>query len=306
MLPPSRSDKLPLLMPVCLSLREHSRQRLNRSDILQYALTLEHLENVFYNQALAKFPRQQFLDAGFTSAYYDNLKYVAHDETEHVSLLTSALAAAGAKPVARCEYDFPYTDPKSFVALASAIEGLGTSAYLGAAPLIASKEYLGVAGSILVTEAIHTSLQRFNLGQIAPANAYGTALGIDPVYTLAAAFIKSCPSTNVALPVKAFPALTPKQGQPTAPGISFKFASPSPAPTGTFFVTFYSGLVVASMPATLDGDWISTNIPLTAMGQSYAILTNANITGTLTDSQVIAGPAILEVTPDAPTYETLP
>jgi hypothetical protein len=68
-------------------------------------------------------PEQIFLDAGFTSDYYSNLKYIAHDEEAHVELLTSALAAAGASPVAACEYDFPFTDPKSFVTLASVLEG---------------------------------------------------------------------------------------------------------------------------------------------------------------------------------------
>jgi len=274
------------------------------ADILQYALTLEHLENVFYKEALSKYPRQQWLDAGFTSAYYDNLKYIAHDEESHVVALTAALSAAGATPVAACEYSFPYTDPKSFVALSSALEGVGTSAYLGGAPLIQSKEYLGVAGSILVTEALHTSLQRFNLGQVAPANPYGTALGVNPVYTLAAAFIKSCPDSNAALPVKAFPALAAIQGQPTAPGISFQFAAPEQAPTGEFFVTFISGLATTSMPATLDGDRITTTIAPTSEGQTYAILTNANVTSALTDAQVIAGPAILEVTPNSPTFDT--
>lgn len=68
-------------------------------------------------------PESAFLKAGFSSAYYNNLKFIAHDEEAHVQLLTSALAAAGAKPVAACEYSFPYKDPMSFVALASVLEG---------------------------------------------------------------------------------------------------------------------------------------------------------------------------------------
>ena len=68
-------------------------------------------------------PESEFLAAGFSSDYYSNLKYIAHDEEAHVELLTSALTAAGATPVAACEYSFPYTDPKSFVSLASVLEG---------------------------------------------------------------------------------------------------------------------------------------------------------------------------------------
>ena len=68
-------------------------------------------------------PESDFVAAGFTSDYYNNLKFIALDEEQHVSLLSSALTAAGATPVAAGEYDFPYTDPKSFVALASVLEG---------------------------------------------------------------------------------------------------------------------------------------------------------------------------------------
>ncbi len=266
-------------------------------------LQLEHLENVFYKGAISTMPESEFVDAGFTSAYYNNLKYVASDEEDHVLYLEAALKAAGATPVAACKYKFPYTDPKSFVALASILEHVGTSAYIGGAGLITSKTYLGVAGSILATEAIHTSLQRFNLGQVAPANPYGTALGLNPVYTLAAAFIESCPSTNAALPVKAFPALTATQGLPTAQGISFTFTTELTL-TQKFFITFASGLNVTSVEATLTNGMISTTIPPTISGQSYAFVTSAMAAeNMLNDTIILAGPAVLEVTPPSPEFD---
>lgn len=273
-------------------------------DILQYALTLEHLENVFYKGAVSKFSEQDFVNAGFPALYYQNLLFIVHDEEQHVQLLTSSIEYTGATPVAACTYDFPYTDPKSFVGLASILEGVGTSAYLGGAGLITSKEYLTVAGSILVTESLHTAVQRFNLGEIAPANPYGTPLGLNPVYTLAAAFIKSCPSSNPPLPVKAFPTLTATQGIPAAEGIPFTFTANGTLPS-TFFVTFCSGLDTTSVPATLTGDMISAVIPPTAMGQSYAFITNAEVAAnaTLMDSMILFGPAIVEVTPPSPTYD---
>ncbi len=244
-------------------------------------------------------PESDFLAAGFSSEYYTNLLYVSTDEQDHVELLTSAISAAYATPVAACTYDFPFTDPMSFVALASVLEGVGTSAYLGGAGLITSKTYLGVAGSILVTESIHTSLQRFNLGEIAPANPYGTALGLNEVYTLAASFIVSCPASNPALPVKAFPGLTATQGEPTSEGIAFTF-KPASAPPAGFFVTFVSGLTTTSVAGTLEGDMVSAVIPTTVQGQSYAFITSQNVTAALMDSMVLFGPAIVEVTPPNP------
>lgn len=59
--------------------------------ILNYALTLEHLEDTFYRQGVANFTHQNFIDAGFADPFYQNLVEVAKDEATHVKFLTSAL-----------------------------------------------------------------------------------------------------------------------------------------------------------------------------------------------------------------------
>lgn len=64
---------------------------LNDGVILNYALTLEHLENNFYKQGLSNFTEQDFADAGFDSTFYTNIKEVSSDETTHVDFLTKAL-----------------------------------------------------------------------------------------------------------------------------------------------------------------------------------------------------------------------
>ena len=85
------------------------RQGTNIDDIvLQFALTLEHLENVFYKQALQKFSLKDFQKAGYSADYYNNLHYIAYDEEQHVKLLQGALIADGQVPVQACTYNFPY------------------------------------------------------------------------------------------------------------------------------------------------------------------------------------------------------
>lgn len=62
----------------------------------------------------------------------------------------------------------------SFVTLSTILEGVGTSAYLGGAPLLQNKDILTTAGAILVTEALHTSQQRAPIGLVPAANDLGT------------------------------------------------------------------------------------------------------------------------------------
>jgi len=269
--------------------------------ILQYALTLEHLENAFYKEALSKWSQQEFLDANFTAMFYDELKYIAHDEEGHVLYLEAGLTAAGAMPVEACTYKFPMTDPKSFVQLASVIEGLGVSAYLGAAADITSKAYLTAAGSILVTEALHQSSTRGAVGEIPMANVFGTPLGLNAVYTIASGFIAECPSTNMALPVMAYDDLAAATGLPVAPGVVLDLI-PGSMPNGTYFATFVSGLdIVPVKPSGVVNGMIQAVVPMAASGQSYVFLTSDD-SGNVTDANILSGPAIIEVTPSAPTF----
>jgi hypothetical protein len=111
-------------------------------DILNFALTLEHIENAFYTQGLSRFKREHFVDAAFPDWSYGRLKQIAAHEAAHVQFLEKILGDKATKP---CTYKLfvilgnsvfhwltaftapssSYDDPKSFVTLGHALEVIG-------------------------------------------------------------------------------------------------------------------------------------------------------------------------------------
>ncbi|ORY82523.1 ferritin-like domain-domain-containing protein [Protomyces lactucae-debilis] len=272
---------------------------INDGVVLNYALTLEHLENAFYRGGLAKFTQADFLAAGFSLNFYDNLKKIASDEATHVNFLTAALKSAGIAATGECMYNFGYKSVKDFVSLASVLEGVGVSAYIGAASFIDNSAYLTAAAAIVTVEARHSSFIRSNLGLRPFATPFDTPLDFNEVYSLASAFITSCPATNPALPVKAFPTLMVTAGVPasgldvTNDYITFK-ANITLQPNTAYYLHFINGLTVTPVKAFVGANGIlSANIPANVFGQVYVVATAS--TDVPNDSNILAGPAILEV-----------
>lgn len=70
-------------------------------DVLNFALTLEHIENAFYTEGLSRFKQNDFEDAGFPHWSYGRLKQIAAHEVAHVEFLEKVLGDKATKP---CTY----------------------------------------------------------------------------------------------------------------------------------------------------------------------------------------------------------
>jgi rubrerythrin len=117
--------------------------------IMNYALTLEHLEALFYREVVAA--------RLFSGKAASLVASFGEQEATHVKALTAAITAAGGKPASAPSAHFPIESASQVALLAYTIENLGASAYLGQAPRIQSKEVLATALSIHSVEARHAA-----------------------------------------------------------------------------------------------------------------------------------------------------
>lgn len=272
----------------------------NVTEILQLALTLEHLESTFYSQGLANFTIEDFNNAGLPTWAYGRFEQIAEHEAKHVEFLTSVL---GNDAVAACNYSFPGTTPWDFVALSEVLEGVGEAAYIGAGTLLASNpEALTAGAAIIPVEARHASWVQSVLYSGDPWNsAFDTPISANLAYTLASTFITACPAANPSLPFKAFPALNITDltqpdmltnGSTYAPtaGQNVTFAYDNSTANGAIqYVAFLSGLNTTFAP--IDSNKTAT-IPSDFQGLVFAVITTNN--SVLSEDFIIAGPATLD------------
>ena len=108
-------------------------QQLTDVDILQFALTLEHLEARMYREMLAK-----NILTGKDKSYFES--FGSH-EAAHVKAITDTLVSLGATPVAAQDsYNFPtFNSREEILNFAKIAEDTGVGAYQGAAAAISNK-----------------------------------------------------------------------------------------------------------------------------------------------------------------------
>ena len=158
------------------------------SDILNFALTLEYLEDEFYRTALAQ-------DGLIPPRFQDVFTTISKHETAHVAFLTGALGGAAVpKPTfdftARGKYRDVFRNFRTFAAVSQALEDTGVAAYKGQAPaLTGGGALLTAALRIHSVEARHAAEVRLVRGQSPWIGAFDKPLSKAQVLAIAGPFI---------------------------------------------------------------------------------------------------------------------
>lgn len=156
-------------------------------DILNYALTLEHLEYAFYRDGLQKFGRKDLnwtviVNRGGKAirrpVYDEFLRILEHEDT-HVDTLTSVIGSLGGTPVLEATYNFEttaFTSVGQFVNVAQLLENTGVTAYDGAIAHIEQAELLTAGATIATVEARHASYLNLLNGETGFPTAFDDAV----------------------------------------------------------------------------------------------------------------------------------
>ncbi|MCA1669999.1 MAG: ferritin-like domain-containing protein, partial [Thermomicrobia bacterium] len=246
----------------------------NDLDILNYALTLEHLETQMYKDIIAS-GKLTGDEQGYAT------QFGAH-EAAHVQALTQTIQKLGGTPVAaQAKYNFPAFDTRdNIVKFLVTVEDLGAAAYLGAAADIKSPDLLTVAVQIHNIEGEHASIWR-RQNKVAPVAGAFAAPATKADVLKAAGPILGASGGSAA------PAATGTAGATTSTGTGGATTS-----TGSGGATTSTGTGGATTSTGTGGATTSTGGGTTVMPQTGAPKQETNNSVT---AAVVAGVAAVGV-----------
>ena len=191
-----------------------TRSPANDINLLNYALTLEHLEATFYTQGLSRFSSADFQRADFYTALqrgsginsgeiplsgstgtglvqdvYAYLTLVRNHEQQHVRTLESVIRSLGGTPATAPRFNLNFTSVDEFIATAAALENTGVSAYNGAIPLMFSADLITASATIATVEARHAAYLNRLRGMNPFPDAFDMGKTMAEVLQIAAPFI---------------------------------------------------------------------------------------------------------------------
>lgn len=154
-------------------------------EIVQYALTLEHLETDFYAAVLASGVVKD-------KKLGEVAKMIHENEQAHVDALTGTVKQLGGKPKKpKTTFDAVIKGGmQKVLETAATVENLGAAAYLGQAARIKSKDVLAAALSIHTVEARHAAALNSVVGKtIVPDGAFAKPASMAQVLPMVKPFL---------------------------------------------------------------------------------------------------------------------
>jgi hypothetical protein len=168
-------------------------------DVLNYALTLEHLEAEFYKEAFDNLGAGDFQNSDTLEPFegkvrdrvVGDLAKIRDHEVTHAETLVTVIEDLGGEPIEKPEFDFggATEDADAFFATARDLENTGVSAYNGAIGSVESADLQAAGASIATVEGRHASFLNLLNGYPGFPRAFDRARSRSEVEEIAANFI---------------------------------------------------------------------------------------------------------------------
>ncbi|KAJ9615234.1 hypothetical protein H2200_001308 [Cladophialophora chaetospira] len=288
----------------------------NGIDSFHLANFLENLESNFFQEGLMNYTQWGSGNQVNGVPNMGVVSRIAAQEEVHVASIVGLLQGNGAQPVAPCEYNFPVTDEKSFLALASIITNVGIGALIdleaGLSTTDAGLE--ATVGSILPVESRHDAFFRIYAKEVPNPTTFETRISALWAFNLALDFIvpnscKNLPPSITGLQI--FPDLGiigyggPSFATPNSPGkLIFQVGQPNMLPQGWNSRPLYMAWVnqndvPAYTPVTVQGNELHADVHPGMFGIAFAALTNQNTATNINDltKATLAGPLPIPLGP---------
>ncbi len=280
----------------------------------QNLLAAEWIVFNFYQQGVEQFNESAFVNAGFPNTTYERIQEIRDNEAGHLRIFQNQISATSIKP-GPCKYQYPFSDPGSFLALTTFIE-VASMAFLSG--LVQQAHLDAAKAAMLVIAQTETRHEVWSLIDIWKTNPFaGPSDTVFPyaneiLYNTNAFVVPgSCPSENPAYP-------SPSQKLPTlaavavmnslTPGstIGLNFTDPTNQPHFSkdkdYYTVFFHGVSNISVPVDVSNfpkEEIHVAIPAQFDTKGIVIAVVADTPGAPTLDAVIAGPVFLLEQPTA-------
>lgn len=164
----------------------------------------EWIELDLFNNGLAVFSEEDFLEAGLTAEDRAYIAFMADQETGHATLLSNML---GKSAPPQCTYDYPFRTVREFIDFNQKLTRWGESGVWGFINHLDSREVGQLLSQSIATEARQQMSFRQMLGLHPMPVWFETGIPQSWAWSYLAPYISSCPENTTRLAWQNFPAL---------------------------------------------------------------------------------------------------